>query len=87
VVDHPERADPELLDQHDLIALGIERQHGHGMTALEHFAHQFAAHAAREQPVAQAVANDLEMTVVGEGLLEHHHPRIGHLGSRRPRLR
>jgi hypothetical protein len=87
VVDHSERADPELLDQHDLIAPGIERQHGHRMAALEHFAHQFAAHAAREQPVPQSVADDLETALVSDRPLEHHDPRLGHVGSRHASLR
>ena len=64
VVDHAERADPELLDQHHLIARGIERQHGGRMATLEHFTRQLPAHAAREQPVTQAVADDLEVAVV-----------------------
>ena len=75
--------DPELLDQDHLIARGIEWQHGDRMAALEHFARQLPAHAAREQPVTQAIPDDLEVAVVRDRPLEHHDPRIGHLADRR----
>jgi hypothetical protein len=79
--------DPELLDENDLAALGVERQHRHSMAALEHFADEFGAHAAGEEPVTQAVADDLEMAVVRDGLRKDRDPRIRHVGSRRCDLR
>src|SRR5215475_5347544 len=42
-------ADPELLDEHHAVALGIVGQDAHRMAALEHFAHDLAAPAATEQ--------------------------------------
>ena len=76
IVEHPHGPDPELLDENDLAALGIERQHRHSMAALEHLADQFRAHATSKEPVTQAVAEDLEMAIVRDGLLEHREPRI-----------
>jgi hypothetical protein len=73
-----EGADPELLDQHDLRALRIVGQNHHRRVALEQLAHQLRPHAAGEQAVAQAIADDLEEAVENDFPLDHLDPRIGH---------
>jgi hypothetical protein len=77
-----ERAGAELLDQHDLVADRVVRQHGGGMTAHEDLAHQFRTEAARELPVPQPVAHHAKMAVEDHRAIEDLDPWIRHGGPR-----
>ena len=77
-----ERAGAELLDQHDLVAHRVVGQHGGGMAAREHLAHQLRTEAAREPPVPQPVAHHPKIAVEHHRTIEDLDPWIRHGGPR-----
>ncbi len=63
--------DAELLDQDDPVVVGIVRQDGGGMAALEHLAHQGLAPTAGIEGVAQAPAVEPVVTLIAGLDVQH----------------
>ena len=77
-----EGADPELLDQHHLLAHRIVRQDDCRIAAVVQLAHQHPARPAGEQPVAQAKAEELEEPLEDDGPLLDFDAGVAHFGHR-----
>src|SRR6185369_5920711 len=73
-------ADAELLDQDHGIGARVVGQDRYRMAAFEHLALDFAAPAAGEKAVAEAVADDLEEALVARGFFENFNV-VGHAGT------
>src|SRR5690554_2500190 len=58
------RTDPELLEQHDVVELGVVEQHAGGVASPEHLPLDVSAHAAAEEAMPQAVLLDLEEPLI-----------------------
>ena len=60
------RTRPELLDEHHAVADGIDGEHRRDPAAFEDLAREHGSDAARELPVAQAVAVETKVAVVND---------------------